>query len=80
MMQLIGWILYGVAVLLLLRNAYNSFLSHRGLRILIVAGPSTVLAVLSVLAGAVTWSLAIPVVVVDLAAWGLQRIGFWPLR
>jgi hypothetical protein len=79
-MQLVGWILYGVAILLVLRNAYNSVLSHRGLRILILAGPSTLLAILSVLVGPVTWSLAIPVVVVDLAAWGLQRIAFWPLR
>jgi hypothetical protein len=53
-MQLVGWLLYGVAILLVLRNAYNSFLSHRGLRILIVAGPSTLLAILSVLVGPVT--------------------------
>ena len=80
MTDLIGWILYGVAVLLVLRDAYNSFWSHRGMRILIVAGPSTLLAILGVLVGPITWTLAIPVVVVDLAAWGLQRVAFWPLR
>jgi hypothetical protein len=79
MTHLIGWILYGVAVLLVLRDAYNSFWSHRGMRILIVAGPSTLLATLSMLVGAVTWPFVIPIVVVDLAAWGLQRVAFWPL-
>jgi len=78
MMLVIGWTLYGVAVLTVLRSAYHSFMSHRGLRILIVAGPSTLLAVLSVLAGAATWGLVIAVVVVDLASWFFQKVGPWP--
>jgi hypothetical protein len=78
-MVVIGWILYGLAVLLVLRNAYHSFLSHRGLKILIVGGPYTVLAVLSLLANAAPWVMVIPVGVVDLTSWWFQKVARWPL-
>jgi len=80
MILVIGWALYALAVLLVLHCAYWSVMSHRGLRILIIPGPSTVLAILSVLAGAATWAMAIPVVMVDLASWFFQVVGPWPFR
>jgi hypothetical protein len=79
MIQVIGWTLYGAAVLMVLRNAHCSFQSHRGRMILIIGGPSTLLAILSVLAGAAPWEFVIAVAVVDLASWFLQQAGPWPL-
>ena len=70
---ILGWMLYALSALLALSRAYQSFMSYRGMLVLVTFGPASLLALLSVTTGAVTWPLILPVAVIEAASWFFQR-------
>ena len=77
-MALIGWILLSVGALGALRAAYRSVQSHRGMRILLIPGAATALAVAGAFASGATWVLPVAIGGLEVTAWLLQAAGPWP--
>ena len=71
-MLFLGWALCILAVSAAAWSAYHSVMSHRGMRVLVMLGPATVLAILSVITGAIPWLVVVPIALVDGVSWHFQ--------
>ena len=67
-----GWVLYALAVFVVLYNEYRAWQVRRGLMLLILPGPATVLAILSGLAQAAPWPAVLLVAILDFGAYVIR--------